>query len=135
MDSKLLILNFEANDKRSSSTPIISATMVFVATTSDSKYAISVSSIGPIIFWDLETFSDLLTLEAKGELVAGTLSANDKYIIIGGDNGILEFWDLTQRNYLRILEGHLGVITTVAITADSEYVVSGGTDGQIRIGT
>jgi WD40 repeat protein len=51
----------------------------------------------------------------------------------GGGDGTVRVWDLASGRPERTLEGHTGPVQAVAVTADSQRMVSGGNDNTVRV--
>lgn len=69
--------------------------------------------------------------EESGEILSLALSF--PYLISGNSLGTVSIWNLTTGGLSRTLEGHQGAVHGVAISPDSQKLVTGGEDGLIKI--
>ena len=60
-------------------------------------------------------------------------SPDGKYIASGATDGIINVFDVTTAKLLHTLEGHAMQIRSLAFSPDSERLLSGSDDGQMRI--
>ena len=45
----------------------------------------------------------------------------------GGDDKTVRLWNLQDKTQEAVLQGHAHLVSSVAITSDNKYIVSGGT--------
>src|SRR2546421_328599 len=74
--------------------------------------------------WDLERGS----VQAIGALTRSiqcvALSPDMRYALTGGIDKSIRVWDLTKGRALRLLTGHTGAVTSVAVSPDGHHALS-----------
>ncbi|XP_011497055.1 PREDICTED: WD repeat, SAM and U-box domain-containing protein 1-like [Ceratosolen solmsi marchali] len=95
----------------------------------------SCSMDGTTIIWDVETGN-----QARASFVNSSLavrvcrwSPDGTKIATAGDDEKIILWDLDTMEELRIFEGHIDAITTLAFTPDSRYLVAACSGGTWRL--
>jgi WD40 repeat protein len=87
------------------------------------------------IFDDHAEAITALSLSADGRLVA----TGSGQSVIQRDNGrfvqagVVQVWELATARRLAAFEGHRGAVTSVALSHDRRYALSGGTDATVRL--
>ena len=71
-----------------------------------------------------------------------TLTSDNKYLVSGsgslnltlstGTDNTVRIWSLKQKKEIAALEGHYDVVSSVAVTSDNKYIVSGSFDTILR---
>jgi WD40 repeat protein len=61
------------------------------------------------------------------------LSTNGDVCATGSFDGLVRLWDARTGRLLWTLEGHTGVIWSVALSSDTSLLASGGFDGTLRL--
>ena len=54
-------------------------------------------------------------------------------LVSGSWDGTLKIWDLKTYQEIRTLSGHEDVIKSVAVSADTKHIISGGFDNIVRL--
>ncbi len=97
----------------------------------DARYALSASAKS-LQFWDIATSQKnqyrALTPESRC-----LISPNGKITINIVNENILELWDADDKDILRILKGHAGLITSCSFNASSDLLLTGSSDKTLRI--
>ncbi|GJP38760.1 hypothetical protein CLOM_g23174 [Closterium sp. NIES-68] len=75
----------------------------------------------------LKTFSRF-----KGLAYSGRFRADGKLLVAGGDRGIVQVFDATNRTVLRQLNGHTDAVRAVRFALDKVHLMSGGDDCALR---
>ena len=94
------------------------------------RVAISGSANGSLRLWDISNGQQLHAMGGSIEVLA---VSPDGRLVVSGAGSELRLWDLSSGTHLRVLEGHSGNVTGVAVTSDGRFAVSGSADGTIRI--
>ena len=121
-----------------------------VAVTLDGQRVISVTSWNKskiVKVWDLQTgvVEGILRVFPKSPLVEGvpavTADGWRAYFASSGmfsgesivEDGTLKVWDLQNETVERILTGHTGWVTAVAVTPDGRWAISGSGDQTLKV--
>ncbi len=102
---------------------------------------------GQLKLWDTATGRCLPAFESEtGAVTALALSADGRYALTGGgqsviqrDNGrfvqsgLLHLWELFTGGRLRTFVGHQGAVTSVCLSFDGRFALSGSTDATVRL--
>jgi len=105
-----------------------------VALTSDGSRAVSASMDGTLKVWDLETGSELRTLEDHTDSVfAVAVTRDGKRAVSASRDRTLKVWDLETGSVLRTLEDHSGPVSGVALTPDGKRAASASDDKTVKL--
>ncbi len=102
----------------------------------DGRYAIS-GGMNSVIYWDLKTGSTVKVLKydpdptAPGSVNSVNISDDGKYVLLAG-NRTIEYWDLKKGKLLRVLKGHPAHVSSVAISKNGKYAISGSEDRTLK---
>jgi WD40 repeat protein len=94
---------------------------------------------GTVHTWDLETEKEQDRIQFKGGPVAENefpsvaLTSDQKRLVTGTRNGLVETWNLANGDRQQMLVGHAEAVGLVRWSADGRRVLSGGSDGMIRL--
>ena len=61
----------------------------------------------------------------NGSIYSVVISADSRYIAMGGSDQTIKLWDLASGKELKTFSGHNGSVVSIAISADDRYIVSG----------
>ena len=114
-----------------------------ISITSDGKYIISGNADKTISVIDLVTGKLIRKLKGHNDCINSTrVSLDGKYIVScsgyisldkrSKDNSV-KVWELNTGNLVRTFTGHASYISSVAISPDNQYVISGSGDNTIKI--
>ncbi|MHA2068385.1 MAG: WD40 repeat domain-containing protein, partial [Candidatus Thorarchaeota archaeon] len=95
---------------------------------------------GKARIWDIDSGVLLRVLDHSRSIYSLTVSPDGRHLVIGSktpagseEQGLIWVWDFELGILLHTLEGHVGHVTSLAMTADSRYILSGGQDGTVRL--
>ena len=106
----------------------------------DNRYILAGSKQAPLstkpgscTVMDFELGIELRTLEGhKGHVTALAITADSRYVLTGGQDGVVHLWDLETGTLLKTMTGHGTAIVMIHITTDGQHVITGSTDGIVR---
>ncbi|XP_064644227.1 WD repeat, SAM and U-box domain-containing protein 1-like isoform X2 [Lineus longissimus] len=95
----------------------------------------SCSRDGKVILWDIKSGDKIATLQhpSKTGIRTCQFSPNTTLLATGGDDDAIGLFDVSTKTFIRCLEGHDASVVAVAFTPDSSYLVSGSTNGDLRL--
>lgn len=64
---------------------------------------------------------------------SGVMRGDGKLVGAGQDNGVVQLFDSTTKDVLRVFKGHVGPVQTVRFGADNVHVATGGDDRSTRL--
>jgi WD40 repeat protein len=110
-----------------------------ISLTSDGGKAL-VAGVAGVRVHDLTTGNEVRHFqENTEEHHSAALSADDRWLLTGGMDGQVRFWDFKQGELLTSLGSHNGFVFSVALSADSRLAASGGggenREGKVVAGT
>lgn len=98
-----------------------------------SKHTPLSSKPGSCMIMDFELGVEIKTLEGhKGHVTALAITADSRYVLTGGQDGVIHLWDLETGTKLKTMSGHNTAIVLIHITSDGQHVITGSTDGTVR---
>ena len=84
--------------------------------------------------WDVETRSDLATLEGHtGEISRLAFSPDGKILVSGTVNGVIKVWDVESHKEVATLKGHTQAIYSAAFSHDGTALATGAWNGIVRV--
>ena len=114
-----------------------------VAVTPDGRYAVSGSSDKTVRVWELETGREVRCFTGHEEWVNCVAVTPDGRYVVSGSGGswdrdkwidcTVRVWELATGREVRRFAGHKDWVRSVLVTPDGRYVVSGSSDGTVRL--
>ncbi len=103
-----------------------------VAFSPDGDYAVSGSTDGSLVLWNLEAGEIHQELEGHFLPIASVAySPSGDYVVSGSWDTSLIMWETETGESLRRFNGHSGAVNTVDVAPNGEQMLSGSTDGLI----
>lgn len=100
----------------------------------DDKKAVSVSSDGSCIVWDLEAHARCVCMFEKTMFKQVVYNREEFQVVTTGSARNISYWDVEGGECIRMIEGaQEGDINTLAITDNGEFMISGGDDKVLKI--
>ncbi len=111
-----------------------SACVGTVAITKDGKTCAGGIYDGRIIFWNWQTYRELLTVNAHAGVTGSIAFSNDgKTLVSAGDDKLIKFWNVSNGQLLGTIEGHSGRVYGVAWSGDGRFLASYDSDKNIKV--
>ena len=106
-----------------------------VAVTPDGQRAVSASCDHTLKVWDLDSGSELHTLEGLPFAVVNgiAVSSDGCWAVAGCSDTSLRVWDVNSGRQLRILRGHSGNVYGVALSRDGRRAVSAFSHNTLKV--
>ena len=82
--------------------------------------------------WSLKNGQEIEPTELKLRQIASVVRNGDRYLISSSQNTI-KVWDLRVGQEICRLQGHTSLVTSVAVSEDQGWIVSGSEDRAVRI--
>lgn len=115
--------------------------------TPDSKRLVTISADKTIRIWDIASRESVALFRMPtgpgqdGELHAAALSADGKYLAVGGTGFVdgvkrrapIYIVDLEAGRIVKVLEGHTDTVRSLSISADGKRLISGANDQTARL--
>ena len=86
-----------------------------------------------IRLWDVNTGSEIRTLEGHTAGVYSVAFSPDGQTLAGGGGHTVRLWDVNTGAHIRTLEGHTELVLSVAFSPDGLMLASGSWDSTIRL--
>lgn len=98
------------------------------------EMAVSASSDGSCIIWDLKTFTRCICFFESTMFKQVVYHPDESQILTTGSDRKITYWDVFDGQAIRMLDGSEdGEINALAITQEGEHFVSGGEDKEVKI--
>ncbi|KJU84075.1 Serine/threonine protein kinase domain protein [Candidatus Magnetobacterium bavaricum] len=83
--------------------------------------------------WPLNTWELNNPEHYTGGVNAVAVTQDDRYAIVGAEDGRLYLWEIETTELKAVFEGHQGSVTTLDISPDGRHVISGSKDKTLRL--
>lgn len=105
------------------------------AFTPDGSRLLTCDYLGRIVVRDPASLESLTTLSVGKPVAVYELAvtADSRYAVAACFDGTVRICDLHESQKVRVLEGHLDCVLTVALTPDGRHIVSGGRDKRVHV--
>jgi small GTP-binding protein len=77
--------------------------------------------------------NSVIELPDEGALLAAAFSADGHLLLRGGQDGMLELWQMPQQQRLQVFDGHKEHVFAVALSENGQYALSGSDDKTVRL--
>ena len=74
-----------------------------------------------------------MTLNLPSSVTAVAVSLSGKQIVTGLEDNLVQVWDASTGDKLKVLKGHTSLVASVAFSPDSKQIVSGSYDKSVRV--
>ncbi|MFW9925596.1 MAG: WD40 repeat domain-containing protein, partial [Candidatus Thorarchaeota archaeon] len=61
------------------------------------------------------------------------MTADSRYVLSGGQDGVVHLWDLETGTQLKTMTGHKDSILLIHVTSDGQHIITGSGDGTVRV--
>ena len=100
----------------------------------DDTLLASGSSDGTVKLWDVETQTNIATLEGHTAAVFSVAFSPNRMLLASGSfDGTVKLWDANAHTNIATFEGHAAEIASVAFSPDGTTLASGAGDGIIKL--
>ena len=138
-DLAVKIWNIENCELVSSLAPN-SAHVTAVAVSPDQRFIVTGGEDGFARIWDLDRGVLLRSSEHEHGIYSMTISPDGRHLLCGSKRtpgerypGVVWVWDFELGVLLKTLSGHMGHVTSITMTADSKYILSGDQHGTVYL--
>jgi WD40 repeat protein len=110
--------------------------VICMAASSNCPVAVSASSDGSLICWELENGSvvrhKFISLQAF-YVSSIAVSSNGRFAYTGFEDGSIIQWDLESGAQVKTLKGHTAAVNKIALTGNGHFAISASDDHTLRI--
>lgn len=100
---------------------------------SSPRYIASGGYDGTIAIFDMKVMKNINSLLNHEDCVESLQFYKNYYLISGGADKKICLWRTSDWSMMKELNGHVGAVTTHAISGTGKFMLSGGKDGAIRM--
>jgi WD40 repeat protein len=99
----------------------------------DSTQAVTASSDGSCIVWDLDRYVRIVALFESNIFNNILYHPDESQMLTCGSNHKITYWDAVDGTAIRVIDGGEGVMTSLDVTASGEFFVSGCEDKMLKV--
>ncbi len=99
----------------------------------DGKYLASAGEDGLVRIWNYQTGIELFSLPSQMAKIFTIIFTSPNQIAAGGTDNRIQIWNLDSKSVEKVLVGHTGSVTSLAVDATKKTLISGSYDTTIRI--
>jgi len=99
----------------------------------DSSQCISASTDGSCIIWDLNKYVRLNALFESNVFESVLYHPDESQMLTCGSNHKITYWDSSDGEAIRVIDGGENQMTCLDITSDGEYFISGSKDKTVKL--
>ena len=100
---------------------------------SNGNLMLSSSRDGSSRIWNIGTGLQENKFITQGQLYTAVFSPDEKYVVTGGEDLLLKFWNISNSSLEFSLSGHQSPITNIIFTKDKKKLISVDMDGVTKI--
>lgn len=104
-----------------------------VKVNSDHSQCVSASADGSCIVWDLERYVRIMAFFEPNIFLSVLYHPDESQLLTCGSNFKITYWDASDGQAIRVVEGGDGPMTSVDIEANGEFFVSGSDDKMLKV--
>lgn len=99
----------------------------------DSTQAVTASSDGSCIVWDLQRYVRIIALFEPNVFYSILYHPDESQMLTCGSNHKITCWDSVDGQAIRVIDGGDGIMTSLDIVSSGEFFVSGCEDKELKI--
>jgi WD40 repeat protein len=100
----------------------------------DGRLLAATSERGVVWVWDVQSRTELLTLEGHRErVIACSFSPDGARVVSGSWDAAARIWELDKPDKVTVLEGHTDQLQDCCFTPDGRRVLTASVDGSLRL--
>lgn len=99
----------------------------------DSSQCITASSDGSCIVWDLDRYVRIIAFFEPNVFESVLYHPDESQMLTCGSNHKITYWDSTDGQAIRVIQGGEGIMTSLDIDRDGEFFVSGSQDKKVKV--
>ena len=97
----------------------------------DGRTAYSGSYDKTIRTWDMKSGECIRVIQENEEVKSLCLADDGKFLFSAGDDTVIKVWETVKGNCVGRLEGHKQPVTSLSMSSDSSYLLSGDSGGTV----